>query len=102
MSINLILQKRKPRLTGAKSVPNVTQLASIRSKTQTVAKWLQSLLVFPYNSAMRNPVSRVKATFYSNRDDMRQAMQIDTMTKNLYHVKLENHRKSFAILPVCL
>ena len=35
MSINLTLQKRKPRLTGAKSVPNVTQLVSKRSKTQT-------------------------------------------------------------------
>lgn len=74
MSINLTLQKRKPRLTGAKSVPNVTQLVSRRSKTQTVAKWLQSLHVFPYNTKMRNPVSRVKATFYSNRDGVRQAM----------------------------
>lgn len=74
MSINLTLQKRKPRLTGAKSVPNVTQLVSRRSKTQTVAKWLQSLHVFPYNTTMRNPVSRVKATFYSNRDGVRQAM----------------------------
>ena len=74
ISINLTLQKRKPRLTGAKSVANVTQLVSRRSKTQTVAKWLPSLHVFPYSTAMRNPLSRGKDTYYSNRVGMREAM----------------------------
>lgn len=74
MSINPTLQKRKLRLIGAKNVPNVTQLVSRRSKTQTMTDWPQSLHALPYSIAMRNPISRAKATVYSNRDGMRQAM----------------------------
>lgn len=104
---NPILQKRKLRLIGAKIVAQVTQLVCRRIRSQPLVNCLQSLHALPQSWAMKYQVTQVKATIVfkrsnSNRDSLRQAMQIDTMTKNLHLVKLQDHSKSSAILPECL